>query len=64
GDRIRRRNDWMRWLMQPLGQPSNHSSPQADESSNEDVLASQLQDVTLDNGQQPGNEDTGHVGGQ
>ena len=54
----------MRWLMQPLGQPSNQLSLQADgRSSNEDVLASQLQDVTLDNGQ-PGNEDTGHVGGQ
>ncbi|PWA37836.1 RNA-binding protein Lupus La [Artemisia annua] len=65
GDRIRRRNDWMRWLMQPLGQPSNQSSLQADGiSSNEDVLASQLQDVTLDNGQQLGNDDTGHVGGQ
>ncbi|XP_024978396.1 la-related protein 1C-like isoform X3 [Cynara cardunculus var. scolymus] len=49
GDKIRRRNDWMRWLMHPPAQYSNLSSPQAvGRSPNQDVLASQLQGVTLD----------------
>lgn len=49
GDKIRRRDDWMRWLMQPPAQHSNMSSPQAvGRSPNQDVLASQLQNVTLD----------------
>ncbi|KAJ9561817.1 hypothetical protein OSB04_006977 [Centaurea solstitialis] len=49
GDKIRRRNDWMRWLMQPPTQYPNLSSPQAvGRSPNQDVLASQLQGVTLD----------------
>ncbi|KAK1432617.1 hypothetical protein QVD17_09515 [Tagetes erecta] len=38
GDKIRRRNDWMRWLMQPPAQAVG----------NQDALASQLQGVALD----------------
>ncbi|KAI3669373.1 hypothetical protein L6452_40607 [Arctium lappa] len=49
GDRIRRRNDWMRWLMHPPAQYSNLSSPQAvGRSHNQDIMASQLQGITLD----------------
>ncbi|KAI3784561.1 hypothetical protein L1987_43662 [Smallanthus sonchifolius] len=38
GDKIRRRNDWMRWLMQPTAQAVG----------NQEALASQLQGVALD----------------
>ncbi|KAL8231695.1 hypothetical protein R6Q57_001473 [Mikania cordata] len=38
GDKIRRRNDWIRWLMQPPSQAAG----------SQDVLASQLQGVSLD----------------
>nr|XP_043617341.1 la-related protein 1C-like [Erigeron canadensis] len=49
GDKIRRRNDWMKWLMHPAAEYSNLSSPRAVEKSpNQDILTSQLQGVSLD----------------
>lgn len=49
GDKLRRRNDWMRWLMPPPAQYSSASSPETvPRSFSQDSLMSQLQDVTLD----------------
>lgn len=49
GDKIRRRDDWMKWIMPVTGQYSNPSSPQAvgRSSPNDDGLVSQLQGVAL-----------------
>lgn len=57
GNKIRRRNDWMKWLMNPPSHYSNSSSPRSvGQSSNQDQLASQLHGVTLD--------EVDHVSGQ
>ncbi|PWA75528.1 RNA-binding protein Lupus La [Artemisia annua] len=44
GDKIRRRNDWMKWIMPAAGQYSNPSSPQA---ANHDGMVSQLHGLAL-----------------
>ncbi|XP_076915382.1 la-related protein 1C-like [Bidens hawaiensis] len=43
GDKIRRRNDWMKWIMPVPGQYLNPSSPQT----NHEGLVSQVQSLTL-----------------
>ncbi|KAI3798823.1 hypothetical protein L1987_34103 [Smallanthus sonchifolius] len=43
GDKIRRRNDWMKWIMPAPGQYSNPSSPQT----NHEGLVSQIQGLAL-----------------
>ncbi|XP_076887801.1 la-related protein 1C-like [Bidens hawaiensis] len=43
GDKIRRQNDWMKWIMPAPGQYLNPSSPQA----NHEGLVSQVQSLTL-----------------
>ncbi|KAD7479078.1 hypothetical protein E3N88_02214 [Mikania micrantha] len=43
GDKIRRRNDWMKWIMPAPGQFSNPSSPHA----NHEGLVSQVQGLAL-----------------
>ncbi|KAL8211182.1 hypothetical protein R6Q57_005619 [Mikania cordata] len=43
GDKIRRRNDWMKWIMPASGQYMNPSSPQA----NHEGLVSQVQGLAL-----------------
>ncbi|KAK9071454.1 hypothetical protein SSX86_010023 [Deinandra increscens subsp. villosa] len=43
GDKIRRRNDWMKWIMPAPGQYLNPSSPQA----NHEGLVSQVQGLVL-----------------
>ncbi|KAI7738349.1 hypothetical protein M8C21_008412 [Ambrosia artemisiifolia] len=43
GDKLRRRNDWMKWIMPVPGQYSNPSSPQA----NHEGLVSQVQGLSL-----------------
>ncbi|CAI9282404.1 unnamed protein product [Lactuca saligna] len=58
GNKIRRRNDWMKWLINTTVHYSNLSSPRAvGQSGSQDQLASQLQGVTLEDG-------VDHVGGQ
>lgn len=48
GDKIRKRDEWMKWIMPTPGQYSNPSSPQAvGRSPNDEGLVSQLQGVTL-----------------
>ncbi|KAL1825014.1 hypothetical protein ACET3Z_011792 [Daucus carota] len=46
-DRIRKRNEWMKWIMPP-GPFSPVSSPQARAKSGHDMLTGQFQGVTLD----------------
>lgn len=48
GDKVRRRNDWMKWIMPPPVQFSNVSSPRTVGMSSHDMLASNLQNVALD----------------
>lgn len=47
GDKIRRRNDWVRWIMPPVAFPSVPSSPSLG-SSTPDALASRIQGVALE----------------
>ncbi|BBH08058.1 winged-helix DNA-binding transcription factor family protein [Prunus dulcis] len=47
GDKIRRRNDWMRWVM-PTAQPPNASGSQALGKSGQDILSAQIQSIALD----------------
>lgn len=46
-DKIRRRNEWMKWIMPP-GPFSPVSSPQAHTKSGHDMLTGQFQGVSLD----------------
>lgn len=63
GNKLRRRSDWMKWLINPPAHYSNSPSPRAaGQSPDQNLLASQLHGVTLDNevdrvsGQQAGLE--------
>ncbi|XP_024953411.1 la-related protein 1C isoform X2 [Citrus sinensis] len=47
GDRIRKRNDWMRWIMPP-GKFSSLPSPQSQGKSGIDMLSAQVQSISLD----------------
>ncbi|CAK9156966.1 unnamed protein product [Ilex paraguariensis] len=47
GDKVRRRNDWIRWLL-PSAQFTTATSPQSLGRFNRDTLASHLQSFTLD----------------
>ncbi|XP_059623436.1 la-related protein 1C-like isoform X2 [Cornus florida] len=48
GDKVRRRNDWKRWLMPPVQFP-NVSSPQSPgSSSSHDILAANVQNISLE----------------
>lgn len=46
-DKIRKRNEWMKWIMPP-GPFSPVSSPQARTKSSHDMLTGQFQGVSLD----------------
>ncbi|KAK2991889.1 hypothetical protein RJ640_011578 [Escallonia rubra] len=48
GDRVRRRNDWMRWIMPTPLQGSAVSSPQSIGRSSHDMLAAHFQSVAFD----------------
>lgn len=48
GEKVRRRTDWMRWLMPPPVQYVSVSSPQSIQKSSEDRLSANLQSVSLD----------------
>lgn len=48
GDKIRKRNDWTRWIMQPSTQYSNLPSPQSVENSSHDFLTAGIQNISLD----------------
>lgn len=47
GDRIRKRNDWIRWIMPP-GKFSSLPSPQSQGKSGIDMLSAQVQSISLD----------------
>ncbi|XP_061998826.1 la-related protein 1C-like [Rosa rugosa] len=47
GDKIRRRNDWMRWVM-PAAQPPAVSSSQTLGKSGNDMLSAHIQSISLD----------------
>lgn len=47
GDKLRKRGDWMKWIMPPSVQFSPLSSPQSIGSSSYDTLAARFQNVTL-----------------
>ncbi|XP_034683110.1 la-related protein 1C isoform X2 [Vitis riparia] len=56
GDKLRKRGDWMKWIMPPSVQFSPLSSPQSIGSSSYDTLAARFQNVTL--GEQTTNHST------
>lgn len=48
GEKLRRRNDWMKWIVPPSMRYSSVSSPQAGQNSSSDMVMAHLQSVTLD----------------
>ncbi|KAL3525231.1 hypothetical protein ACH5RR_013603 [Cinchona calisaya] len=48
GERVRRRNDWTRWIMPPSFQYSTMSSPQSMQNSNLDMVAGKFQSIALE----------------
>nr|XP_018622525.1 la-related protein 1C-like isoform X2 [Nicotiana tomentosiformis] len=48
GEKLRRRNDWNRWLIPPSVQNSTMSGPQSPQKYSPDLLAENLQRVTFD----------------
>lgn len=48
GDKIRKRNDWMRWIMPPSVQFPNASNPQHMAKSSHDMLAGRFQNISLE----------------
>lgn len=48
GDKLRRRNDWMRWVMSPSPRYSNLPSPQSVENSSHDFLMAGIRNISLD----------------
>ncbi|KAE9596564.1 putative winged helix-turn-helix DNA-binding domain-containing protein [Lupinus albus] len=48
GDKLRRRNDWRRWIMPPSVQLPNDTGSQTLETLNHDVLAEQVQNIALE----------------
>ncbi|KAG6773819.1 hypothetical protein POTOM_021156 [Populus tomentosa] len=48
GEKVRKRNDWMRWIMTTPIQFPNVSSPQSGEKSGYDMLAANVQGISLE----------------
>uniref|UniRef100_A0A6N2N4B5 HTH La-type RNA-binding domain-containing protein n=1 Tax=Salix viminalis TaxID=40686 RepID=A0A6N2N4B5_SALVM len=48
GEKVRKRNDWMRWIMTTPIQSPNVSSPQSGEKSGHDMLAANVQGISLE----------------
>ncbi|XP_027077790.1 la-related protein 1C-like [Coffea arabica] len=48
GEKVRRRNDWTKWIMPPSVQYSTISSPQSMQKSSQDMLALNFQSMALD----------------
>ncbi|GLT74137.1 hypothetical protein SLA2020_459520 [Shorea laevis] len=48
GDKIRKRDDWKRWIMPSSVQIPNVSSPRFGENSSQDVLSAGIQNISLD----------------
>ncbi|KAL3527246.1 hypothetical protein ACH5RR_011902 [Cinchona calisaya] len=48
GEKVRRRNDWTRWIMPPSVQYTTVSSPQSIQKSSQDMLAANLRSIALD----------------
>lgn len=48
GDKVRRRNDWLRWLVLPSAQFPTVSSPQTPGKSSHDMLAARVQGIVLE----------------
>lgn len=48
GEKVRKRNDWMRWIMTTPIQFPNVSSPQSGEKSGHDMLAANVQGISLE----------------